>query len=183
MVKSWGGIPNFRVEDPLIYIKELNWVNNWIDKYFFTKVSDFLFAVFVTMLLVLLIFKESIDFKFQNNVNKNLIFYLLIFLSFIFWFLKFPSFKIRWIYIVNISYNNSFCFLFDFQKISYKRITKNFIILFSISILIFISRNILRIEKELNYSAVENFKSFPFFYVKKTNYEEEIINDEKILKL
>ena len=178
-----GAGPNFRVEDPLTYIKGLNWVNNWIDKYFFTKVSDFLLAVFVTMLLVLLIFKQCINFKSQNTVNKNLIFYLLIFLSFIFWFLKFPSLRYGG-YILSISVIIiPFAFLFNFQRISYKRISKNFIILFSISILIFISRNILRIDKEFNYSAVENFKSFPFFYVKKTNYEEEKINDEKIFKV
>ena len=62
-------------------------------------------------------------------------------------------------------------------------ISKKFIILFSISILIFISRNILRINKEFNYEAVEKFSSFPFFYVKKTNYVEQIINNEKIFKV
>ena len=60
---------------------------------------------------------------------------------------------------------------------------KNFTILFSISIFIFLSRNLLRIHKEFNYSAVENFQSFPFFYVKKTNYEQTIIDDEKIYKV
>ena len=30
-----GAGPNFRVEDPLNYIQGFNWVNNWIDKYFF----------------------------------------------------------------------------------------------------------------------------------------------------
>ena len=41
MVKG-GATPNFRVENPEIYIKNLNWVSNWIDIYFFNKVSDFL---------------------------------------------------------------------------------------------------------------------------------------------
>ena len=37
-----GATPNFRVDDPENYIKGFNWVSNWIDLYFFNKVSDFL---------------------------------------------------------------------------------------------------------------------------------------------
>ena len=37
--KSWSLI-NYRVEDPENYIKGLNWLNVWIDNYFFNKVSD-----------------------------------------------------------------------------------------------------------------------------------------------
>ena len=36
-----GAGPDFRVENPEIYIQGFNWVGNWIDKYFFNKVSDF----------------------------------------------------------------------------------------------------------------------------------------------
>ena len=35
-----GASPNFRVEDPQTYVSNLNWVNNWIEAYFFNKVSD-----------------------------------------------------------------------------------------------------------------------------------------------
>ena len=69
LVKSRAG-PNFRVEDPLIYIQKLNWLNNWIDKYFFTKVSDFLFAVFMCILIVSVIFRENIKLKFQSSFKK-----------------------------------------------------------------------------------------------------------------
>jgi hypothetical protein len=178
-----GAGPNFRIEDPLTYIKHFNWVSNWIDKYFFTKVSDFLFAIFVTMILVLLIYKKNFNLNFRDYAKKNIILYLLIFLLFVFWFYKFPSLRYGG-YILSISIIIiPFSFLFNFKKISYKMISKKFIILFSISILIFISRNILRINKEFNYEAVEKFSSFPFFYVKKTNYVEQIINNEKIFKV
>ena len=40
MVKG-GATPNFRVDNPEAYIQKFNWLGNWIDVYFFNKVSDF----------------------------------------------------------------------------------------------------------------------------------------------
>ena len=51
-----GAGPNFRVENPEIYIQNFNWVSNWIDKYFFNKVSDFLFGLLFLILIVYLTF-------------------------------------------------------------------------------------------------------------------------------
>ena len=36
-----GATPNFRVDNPEVYIQKFNWLSNWIDVYFFNKVSDF----------------------------------------------------------------------------------------------------------------------------------------------
>ena len=40
-----GAGPNFRVEDPNNYISDFNWVPNWVNEYFFNKVSDLLFGL------------------------------------------------------------------------------------------------------------------------------------------
>ena len=40
-----GAGPDFRVDNPILYIKNFNWVFNWIDVYFFNKVSDFLLGL------------------------------------------------------------------------------------------------------------------------------------------
>ena len=45
MVKSRGQDQIFGVEDPGNYIQGFNWVSNWIDKYFFNKVSDFISGI------------------------------------------------------------------------------------------------------------------------------------------
>ena len=45
-----GAGPNFRVENPEIYIQKFNWVNHWFEYYFFNKVSDFLWGVFFVVL-------------------------------------------------------------------------------------------------------------------------------------
>ena len=61
-----GAGPNFRVENPELYIKNFNWVKNWIDEYFFTKVSDFILGL-VVLYITLIIFgpysKNTIGLK------------------------------------------------------------------------------------------------------------------------
>ena len=59
-----GATPNFRVENPEIYIKNLNWVSNWIDIYFFNKVSDFLLGLLVMIIITFVVFKSK---KKKNN--------------------------------------------------------------------------------------------------------------------
>ena len=53
-VKIWfelwskgGANPNYVVEDTLNYIKNFNWFSNWLNDYFFNKVSDFLLGLFI----------------------------------------------------------------------------------------------------------------------------------------
>ena len=45
MFKAGAG-PGFRVDDPEIYIEKFNWLENWIDKYFFNKVSIFYLVLY-----------------------------------------------------------------------------------------------------------------------------------------
>ena len=39
-----GATPNYRVDNFEEYLRNFNWVSNWIDKYFFNKFSDFFFG-------------------------------------------------------------------------------------------------------------------------------------------
>ena len=47
-----GANPNFRVQNPEQYILGFNWIGNWIDKYFFNKVSDFLLGIIFLSLVI-----------------------------------------------------------------------------------------------------------------------------------
>ena len=40
-----GAGPNHRVENPTLYIQNFNWVKNWLEVYFFNKVSDYLLGL------------------------------------------------------------------------------------------------------------------------------------------
>ena len=47
-----GAGPDYRIDNPLEYISGFNWVGNWIDKYFFNKVSDFLLGILMLLIVV-----------------------------------------------------------------------------------------------------------------------------------
>ena len=61
-----GAGPNHRLNNPLEYISYFNWVNNWIDKYFFNKVSDFLLGLLLLVVIVIIIFySKKREFNYQ----------------------------------------------------------------------------------------------------------------------
>ena len=40
-----GMTPNFKIDNPSNYVKDFNWINGWLNRYFFFKVSDFLLGL------------------------------------------------------------------------------------------------------------------------------------------
>ena len=54
-----GAGPNFRVDNPAEYIQNFNWIINWIDVYFFNKVSDFLLSLVLLSLIFFLLFLST----------------------------------------------------------------------------------------------------------------------------
>ena len=87
-----GATPNFRVDDPENYIKGFNWVNNWIELYFFNKVTDFLLGV---LLLIIIVFAILYSKKKNNlKIDKKvwIVYSILIFLFFE-WFYNHPSLR------------------------------------------------------------------------------------------
>ena len=66
-----GASPTFRVENPETYIQSFNWFPNWIDEYFFNKVSDFLLGLIFLILIVFLTFYS----KKKKTIKQNFIFY------------------------------------------------------------------------------------------------------------
>lgn len=172
-----GAGPDFRESDPLIYIQGLNWFSNWIDKYFFTKVTDFLFAVSLGIIITVIVFRKNLSLNLKLKKNVILIYIGILFLTFI-WFFKFPSLRYGGSVLIISLLVIPFSFLLNIKKNS--KLMKQFKILFIFSILIFNIKNISRINKEFNYSAAGYFKSFPLFYIENVNYSETLINNEKV---
>ena len=89
-----GAGPNFRVEEPLIYIKNFNWVPRWFDYYFLGKVSDQLLILLSSFLIIFLIFKNPKPKKRVIFTNKKILFfYTIVFFIFSIWFMKHPTLR------------------------------------------------------------------------------------------
>ncbi len=172
-----GAGPDFRESDPLIYIQGVNWFSNWIDKYFFTKVSDFLSAIFLGIIITVIVFRKNLSVNLRFKKNIILIYMGILFLTFI-WFFKFPSLRYGGSILIISLLVIPFCFLLNIKK--NLNLMKQFKILLIISILIFNLKNISRINKEFNYSAAGYFKSFPLFHIENVDFSETLINNEKV---
>ena len=176
-----GAGPNFRVEDPGNYIQGFNWVSNWIDKYFFNKVSDFISGIIFLIAIIFLTFysKKYKKIKIDNKIYGV---YAILIVLIIEWFYHHPSLRyggfslIALIFFIPVS-----IYISRFQL--EKNLKKKIFILITCSLIIFIARNTNRIYKEVNqynydlinkpfYSVEENyFKIDNFMKEIKKNYD------------
>ncbi len=174
-----GGGPNYKHElSKEEYIKNFNWVANWIDKYFFNKISDTLLGILAISLIYIFLFRRIRKKKFKKIENKNLFGILLILFIFIIeWFLKHPAMRYGGFVLISLP-----IFIFTSLHLSkYKYDTAKLIDLTKILVLviffIFISRNLIRLDKEINFYGYDILKS-PFFYVKNIKSEITFQRDE-----
>ena len=176
-----GAGPDFRVQGPEQYILGLNWLNNWIDRYFFNKVSDFLLSISLCMIIFSFLFWKNIEFK--KYQKRSLISLVIIFSLLLFWFFNFPSLRYGGYSLSIIFVSILFSNCFNFTNIDFATLKKKIVILVALALTVFFSKNVIRINKEFNYQAVDYFKSFPFYYIKNVDYSKEYINDELVYKV
>ena len=169
-MKNWyslwskaGANPNFRAENPELYLSNFNWINNWVNSYFFTKVSDYLIVLLIISILSIFLLKNR---KVKNVSIKNdyKILFFLIFCLFIEWFLNHPSLRyggytlIALLFFLPIS---SFLNKFTVYSELFK---KKLLFLVILSFGIFITKNILRINDEMIRYGYEPFKK-PYYHI------------------
>ena len=170
-----GATPSFRVDDPQLYVSKLNWVENWFKIYFFTKVSDNIFSTILISIIVFFLFSHNSLKITKITFNKNYkLFYYLILILFFEWFYNHPALRyggytlIALIFFIPISVHLS---KFRFEpSILKKRIY--FILL--LTLLVFFTRNIIRINKEFKQYGYNPIKE-AFFNLNKNAF---ILNEE-----
>ena len=174
-----GATPNFRVNDPELYVSKLNWVSNWINIYFFTKVSDNILSTILIAVIVYFLFTyNSTKIKKFVFTKDNKIFYYLILFLFVEWFYNHPSLRyggfalLALIFFIPISIYLS---QFKFNVLKFK---KNISLILILTIIVFIVRNVSRINNEFNQYGYNPIKS-AFFYLNKDGFS---LND-KVKKL
>ena len=167
-----GAGPNFRIDNPELYVSKFNWVSNWISMYFFTKVSDNIFSVTLISIIVLILFSYNCPKGTRINYNYKLFYYLILILFFE-WFYNHPSLRyggytlLALIFFIPISIYLS-QLMFD-KKVLIKKIY--FILM--LTLLVFFTRNIIRINKEFKQYSYNPVKK-AFFYLNKGGFQ---IND------
>ena len=174
--------------DKLNYISNFNWVENWIEKFFFNKVSDFIYALFFMSIIFVTLFKSS---KSQIIYKRNyiLIFFLLLAILTI-WFLVHPLLRYGGyhLFFLIIFIPLSF-FLEKFNK-GIKNLDRKILTIVMITAFVFIGRNASRLAKEykiysynplinVNY-PIKGGKSGSFRMQKRI---EKIINEKKAKKI
>jgi len=174
-----GHTPNSRVENPLEYIKGVNWVGGWVQNYFFNKVSDTLFGIITMVIIVFLFFLKN---KWASTKEKKFSYlglYISIFAIFLYWFFYHPALRYGGFCLLAILIFIPISNILSKKKLNFSD-NKKFIVLIIIGVLIFNIRNINRIEKEItryNYNILGN----AYYFLPKKNYSK--VNLEENIEL
>ena len=167
-----GAGPNFRVENPEIYILKFNWVPNWFEMYFFTKVSDNIFVIILVSLITYLIL--SFKNKRKNNCKyKYLLFYILLIILFFEWFYNHPALRYGGYSLIALIIFIPISLLISGYVFNLNILKKRIYFLMFLSTFIFLSKNISRISNEIDKYNYKPVKS-SFFYLNKDGFK---IND------
>jgi hypothetical protein len=172
--KSGAG-PNFRVENPEVYLRGLNWVPGWFTRYFLVKALDTLAVIVLICLIVFFTFRKNINIK--KNINYFSILTIISLLLLI-WFFKHPDLRYG-----GYAPFSLICFII-LCLFLHKKFSKNHkitILLVSLVIFYSVSKNIYRVYREFKRDDIYQYKDFPFFHVEKTNYEKTSLKDNIII--
>ncbi len=155
-----GATPNFRVDDTSYYLKGLNWVPNWIDTYFFNKVSDFILGILLMLFITFLFFNpKKISFR---GFGKFLIIYILLIILLLEWFFNHPSLRYGGYVLIFLLITIPISILLENQKFKLKEKFTSIKIIFLIGIIIFAGRNISRLSDE--------YKMYNYIFYKNPHY-------------
>ncbi len=175
-----GASSNYVVEDKIEYISGFNWLSNWVDNYFFNKVLDYLAGILVLFFVIVFLFYKR-NLSKVNKKREWLLVYVFIIICFLEWFIKHPQLRYGGYHLVPLLLFLPFSvFLEKFQlkwDIFYRKAT----ILIIITSIVFIGRNIIRLNKEYNLYSYEPLVNSNFhfiggdknFYFRITNYVNE----------
>ena len=178
-----GGGPNYKSEiKPEIYVKKFKWVKNWIDRHFFNKVTDTLFGIIFICLLLYLVFRAFSKKKMKSKLNYLKLFITIIIpiIFLIEWFINHPSMRYGGYVLVGLPFFIITSFILEKLDIEKKKIMTGTIIFVFISLTLFFARNLVRLNKEVNFYKY-NINKSPFFYVE--NVVSETIFDDGNFKV
>ncbi len=162
-----GAGPNFRVENPEIYIRNFNWVSNWFNIYFFNKISDFILGLSILTFVTFLVLKSKKKEPIKKRNKIFLIFLIVILL--IEWFWNHPALRYGGYCLIASLVFIFFSILMEKFKNEKKILGRKLFYLILITFVIFSSRNFQRIQYEIvnyNYEPLNEF----YYNMEKRNF-------------
>ena len=157
-----GASPNYIVENVSEYVRNFNWVPNWIDNYFFNKMSDFLLGTLFAVFFVAVIFKiKKISLI---NFYKYKYFYLILVILIFEWFLNHPALRYGGYVLFFLILSLSVSIILSNLKYKIKDYKKSINAIILITIIVFASRNINRLVHENQVYKYNLIKS-PFYNI------------------
>tara|TARA_B100001996_G_scaffold97728_1_gene73177 strand:+ start:196 stop:945 length:750 start_codon:yes stop_codon:yes gene_type:complete len=171
-----GATPTLRVENTQEYLSGLNWVGNWLDAYFFNKVSDYILGIIVTIIITISFFKVK---KLSlANFEKFKFLYLGIFVLFLEWFLQHPSLRYGGYVLIFLLLIFPISIILSNQNLIFiKKI--NFIkIILLLTLVIFAGRNINRLNNE---NRIYNYNLFKNPYYRISDNFTSMQNNRKVM--
>jgi len=159
-----GAAPNFRIDNPEEYIKNFNWISNWIDIYFFNKVSDFILGITLLISIFLFFFRKSFFKKTIIKVDHHVyLVYFLILIIGIEWFYNHPALRYGGYHIIALLLFIPISVKLGLAQIDFKKYLKISTMLVSLTIIIFLSRNINRIVNEVERYSYQPIRQTYYF--------------------
>ena len=152
-----GASPEHRVENPILYIQNFNWVKNWFEVYFFNKVSDYLLGLLFLSIIIFLTFYS----KKVKNISKpkfTFIYIILVFLT-CEWFYFHPALRYGGYHLIALLIFIPLSIFLSKYVQNINLFKKKFYILIILTIFIFFMRNTNRLVNEYeqyNYNILDN---------------------------
>jgi len=176
--KAGAGI-NYRVENPKDYIKNLNWISNWYERYFLYKFKETLLGILFLIILVTGLYlyktkKQNIRFKTSSIRSIKILSFVSVIL-FLEWFFYHPALRYGGYYLVAILIFIPTSILLSKFNILFSNKKNVTIFLIILSYSLFNIKNFTRIVEEKDIVKDNNF---PYFYSPNQEFvTHEIGND------
>ena len=172
-----GATPNLRVTNPDFYIEGFNWVNNWFKFYFFNKVSDFLLGlIFLAFVFFIFFFNWKNKFSYKKK-RKYLILYLALLILFFEWFYNHPALRYGGYHLIGLLIFLPTVLFIEKKIIFNKVLIKKINIIIAIIIFVFLTRNVLRINKEIDIYNFNFYKNASYNKIfQNHNHYNNILN-------
>ena len=181
-MKNWyelwskgGATPNMRASNPSEYLQQFNWVGNWFRIYFFNKVSDFVLGLSLTFLIIFFTFR--LNFKLSRYKFSALLICLVILI--LEWFFNHPALRyggyslfaaIFFVYLSSLSFN---------KRLNLKKFKTGINCMVMLALVIFLGRNINRINKEMTQYSYNPLVEFNYSIIDDDFRISKLINQLK----